>query len=387
MSFRWEQINLGTAPGQGASGPGSLVFAMMMCSSTGALWVDGYDPTYMSSDLVYVPVTSDLYYSIDLDGIQFVSDGTASATMLHASATSNAAFSGGVTIVDSGTTMFTVPQDVYNDMQAFLNVNSQAAAILGSNFLSSGSCPYLSGGMTVQQINAQLPWLRLNLDGNVALVLPPISSYLQLTVYRGHQYICPGIMPSNSATILGWSVMNNFVTVFDRTNVHNPQGSVGFAATAQCDTGTTASILVGNTPVASSNSGSNTGSNTGGAQLSLGQIIAIIAAVAVLSGLIVFCVLLVLRHRHVRKEQAAAASEPPMAVIIVQPQPPPPPPSYYSHQGRQPQLVVYNNGTGSSNDLYLSNPPPMEQQQQQRFVYAQPQYSRGPQYAGGPGFK
>lgn len=145
-----------------------------------------------------------------------------------------------MTIVDSGTTMFSVPSSVFSDINSYLNTVSYMTDHFGSNFLKGSSC--LSSSASIATINANLPWMRLNMDNGVALVLPAISSYMMQSVINGKTYYCPGIS-SGTDTILGWAVMNNFVTIFDRTNNVFSKGAIGFAPTSSCNTGSTALVL------------------------------------------------------------------------------------------------------------------------------------------------
>jgi len=90
-----------------------------------------------------------------------------------------------------------------------------------------------------------MPWLRLDFTDGFAVVLPPVSSYFQLTSIDGNDYICPGIGDGGSSTtILGIMFMTNFLTIFDRTNVHFSEGAIGLIPTTQCDTGFTSTLLL-----------------------------------------------------------------------------------------------------------------------------------------------
>jgi len=57
---KWEQVQLGTSPGNGANQPGSLVFSLLLCDTAGSMWLNGYDSSEFSGSAVYVPITLDV---------------------------------------------------------------------------------------------------------------------------------------------------------------------------------------------------------------------------------------------------------------------------------------------------------------------------------------
>jgi len=137
----------------------------------------------------------------------------------------------GETIVDSGTTELTLPTDVYNNLGNQLLSNS----IFAWNFptiFSGDDCYTPTDGLSPDQLNTQLPQLTITLGSGATLYLDPVGSYLRPIVPSDLSSICYvlGIAPtSNANTILGWAVMNQYTTIFDRANQR-----IGFAPTQNC---------------------------------------------------------------------------------------------------------------------------------------------------------
>ena len=81
----------------------------------------------------------------------------------------------------------------------------------------SGSCIELS--QTPAQLNVLLPAIGLSLGGSIQLTLTAVSSYIMYVPDGAINYYCPGIgYTSSSFTVLGWSIINQFITIFDVGN-------------------------------------------------------------------------------------------------------------------------------------------------------------------------
>jgi len=194
------------------------IFAIQMCQFDGNLWLGGYDSSYLKSSISYTSITEESYYVVGMTGLSlgtsFIADGG----------------SFGKTIVDSGTTLLILPQSVYDILTTKLNQNRIFSRQFPDFWVpKSGGlvCTQPTDGLTPDQLNELLPSLTITLD-NVVLELSPVSSYLRIDVsVAGYVRYCWGVMPTTEdIVILGWSVMNQYVTVFDRGNTR-----VGFGKT------------------------------------------------------------------------------------------------------------------------------------------------------------
>lgn len=176
------------------------------------------------------------YYDIHIQGLA-LTDSTGS-TIVAPLASSVNAFNAGPMIVDSGTTQFTLPQAVYDLLSQALANDSAFTSIFGSDYLSTGNCQEVTESYNVTYLNSVLPWLRVYLDENQSLLLPPVSSYLMLTPISSGALLCPGVgVVSHGATIMGWSVLNNYLVVYDRSDAQFSGGAIGWSTTTECNSG------------------------------------------------------------------------------------------------------------------------------------------------------
>ena len=215
------------------------LFAVQLCQQNGRLWFGGYDPSVAVGAPVFTRLVDRSSYMVRLEGIAVgdvpvpLHGGTAPlpplGSLSHNSGRSPARRAVAA-VVDTGTTLFAVPKDVLAAVSDALDGDDRFRAIFGTGFLlrSPGRC-FAAPGHTTDALNALLPRLHVVLDG-VTLDMSAVSSYLMQLVRGGITYYCPGVgvaSTSSSGFILGWSVLNQFLTVFDRAN-----GRIGFAALA-----------------------------------------------------------------------------------------------------------------------------------------------------------
>lgn len=229
------------------------LFAIMMCSVTGRLWLGGWNESVSTgADVVYTPIVQKLYYKI------IVTDVLVGGKSLGF--TPNQL---GATIVDSGSTLWSMPTDVYNAFVAALNADVGFVAEFGTSYWSNGVC--VQNVQPKDVLNLQLPHVAINVSGSTtALVLLPIASYLiPVPGPNGVYFYCPGVSPLASSSgdavqaILGWAVMNQFVTIFDVAN-----SRVGFAplSTTACSSNTNETILLTGFPDTAVSTGLSSGS-------------------------------------------------------------------------------------------------------------------------------
>ncbi len=196
-------------------------FALLLCESGGLLWVSSTDSTYYTSAPSYTPITTEspqqVHYTVSVTGMSLGS--TSIGTSF------------GTSIVDSGTTVSQIPSAIYSSLTTLLGENSVFSSAFPSLLGNPSNC-YSSPSYTTYELNTQLPQLTINLN-DVTLTLNAIDSYIRQIIVSGTVYYCMGVTssPSNQAvqTILGWTFMNQFVTIFDQPNTR-----VGFAPSTSC---------------------------------------------------------------------------------------------------------------------------------------------------------
>jgi len=193
-------------------------FAIQMCDTTGNLWLGGYDPKYIRGGFSYTPIVLETYYVVTLSDLRF--DGASLGYTANAF---------GEPIVDSGTSLFILPTNIYNTLVASITSNSNFLQFFPSDFFSSGNC-YTLPSHSPDSINQALPTMDIILGTGgqaIELTMTAVSSYILKAVDGGTTYYCPGIAPTtDTLTIMGWSVMNQYTVLFDRDN-----SQVGFAVT------------------------------------------------------------------------------------------------------------------------------------------------------------
>lgn len=194
---------------------GLQVFAIQVCLNSGRLWLDGFDDTYFNtSALQYTPIIQELWYVVSMTDVS-----VNSGSIGHVSY--------GTVLVDSGTSLFILPTLPYAALVTSLLSNPNIATYFSAGFFDNGGC------ITLPDPIPAFPTMELTLDG-ARLVMPAIQSYL-IKQYDsdGTLFYCSGIYDgglTNDVTVLGYSILNNYVTIFDRAN-----SRVGFAQGFFCD--------------------------------------------------------------------------------------------------------------------------------------------------------
>lgn len=211
----------------------SPIICMQLCSTGGSMWMGGCDINTYTSSIQYLPINDRTYYGIQMNSISY---GT---TTLNYGNTDY-----GTVIVDSGSASFILPTNVYHSLVNTIISNSIFLQYFPSTFYAgvenSGNqlCYLPSNSASISMMNQQLPKLYLTFD-TISLTLNPISSYILEYNNNGQTYYCPGIRPydelNTKRTILGYTVLNQYVTIYDPKNA-----VIGFApSTGTCGTTTT----------------------------------------------------------------------------------------------------------------------------------------------------
>ena len=225
------------------------IFSMQMCETTGKLWLGGIpdssycasgscDPANIKSGGAYVPIVDQSYYSVKMVDVYLSTTGS---TNTYTPSTF------GQTIVDSGTTQITLPQQVFDAIAQQLAGDTVFQQALpqasGVAFFAGTQC--VQSSYTITQLNDMLPLITIVLCGDISCSagknfnLVAANSYLQQLISvdsNGNiqNYYCSGIGVNpvgTGNTILGYSFMNQFITIFD---IQNSQ--IGLVPVANCPT-------------------------------------------------------------------------------------------------------------------------------------------------------
>jgi hypothetical protein len=199
------------------------LFAVKLCRDHGHLWLGGFNAAaaQVAAEPVYTPLIDHTYYVVRLVGMGVGAVPLPDTVVRHPSGVTNGIVDRAM--VDTGTTRLALPPAVLAAVAAVLERHGVFRAQFGLGFFYRMRC-VSAPAYTAAQLNAALPSLRITLEG-ITLELAPVSSYLQEMVSDGATYFCPGIGPTTSgAYILGWSVLNQYLTIFDRA-----RSRIGFA--------------------------------------------------------------------------------------------------------------------------------------------------------------
>ena len=195
-------------------------------TANGTMTVGGIDTSLMApgSSLQYVPNAGDTdgFYGLRLDGGITVGDDT----------TPLASTDGSLAIIDSGTNILLLPQDIYQSFSSVLTTMCQTHTLAGvcgpsvtNGTLMDGSCYHLSAS----DIQA-FPNVTFHLQDSLTLHMSA-SDYLLKGDVRAvaagdASLVCLGVRNTgpNNLFIVGDTLLRNYYTVFDRT-----QARIGFA--------------------------------------------------------------------------------------------------------------------------------------------------------------
>jgi hypothetical protein len=217
----------------GASG----VMAFELCADDGTMWFGGFDQTKASAPPVYTPLlapTTDApFYQININSLEL---GTA-----HIGHAADFEVTGISPIVDTGTTLFSLPSSIVDNMLTTINASAGFKALFGDtaklgtldDLDNHGCVTPTSGTVTPAMIDAMLPSLTFDFpavkasDPDVTVAVTPTESYM---LDGGDGSWCFGIDDSpDDLTILGDTILAAFVTIID---IDNQQ--VGWAPDQGC---------------------------------------------------------------------------------------------------------------------------------------------------------
>jgi hypothetical protein len=203
-----------------------------MCPTDGMLWLGGVDTSHSASALEYTPLVQSRrnsnFYSIGMTGMALDSVDLGSASDFQDP------------IVDTGTTLFYVPDTVETGLISAINSNSAFQALFPDQTLvapteptdstAGGVCVGAASMVTDQMIDEMLPPLKMTFDamgdgGSITITAPALESYF---VDAGAGQYCLAIVggANYGNVIMGDTFLRGFVTEIDLVD-----NRVGFAPT------------------------------------------------------------------------------------------------------------------------------------------------------------
>jgi len=201
-----------------AAGEVDNVFSLCISDQGGEVTLGGIDYTKFSGNIAYTDITLEAWYCVSMEDLlvngKSVGVDSSVYNKYH-------------TIVDSGTTLFYIPQRAYNAMMTLMKANCSSQSLKGICDNDSGFLACQSGVSLTQSQIDEYPSLTVSLDNNVELT---IDGNDYLVPVGGGEY-CFGIQAGSTQfpTILGDVVIQNFYVVFDRQN-----SQIGFAELTSC---------------------------------------------------------------------------------------------------------------------------------------------------------
>ena len=162
------------------------LFAMRMCDTGGTLWMGGFDGTAVTAAPQFTPMIDPQYgsYYVDLE------------TLSIGMTTIQIASGGYPSLVDTGSSLFFLNTNAYNQLVAALNGDPTVTSTLGSSFLTNGGCEAIQ--QSKAQLDAMLPSLTLTFGSGssaISIQAAPTDSYLY---FAGGQDWCAGIGDAGS---------------------------------------------------------------------------------------------------------------------------------------------------------------------------------------------
>jgi len=196
---------------------GISMFSVLYCSTESAqLYINELPLSTNTSELVYADVQFNSngqldYYQVELNSIEIAGVATWQLNQQNA-------------LVDTGTTNLVLTDQLFQEVVNALVSTSEWQTLLpglDASFFSSNECIC---SKNVSDWNNLLPSIRLSLPNQVNLTILPISGYLTEAPKSGLDYcFFPGLQ-SGDLIVLGHSLLNQYLTVFDRSTSPNRVG-------------------------------------------------------------------------------------------------------------------------------------------------------------------
>jgi Eukaryotic aspartyl protease len=207
----------------------TAIMAFEMCSTSGTMWLGGYDETHASGAMAYTPMdivsNNNPFYSVDLTSATV--DGSAgSATTQDL----------GEWTVDTGTSVFVPTTNVYNAALNAILASSGYKALFGSASFNptqenQDGCVTALSQVTDDQVDAMLPPFVMTMrnaagGSDITVSAGALESYLY---DGGNNTFCAGMFDGGDEAIIGDELLQGFVVVIDEKNQQ-----IGWAKDAGC---------------------------------------------------------------------------------------------------------------------------------------------------------
>jgi hypothetical protein len=207
--------------------------AFELCPTGGTMWLGGYDPSHTAAAPQYTPIltggANSGFYSVNMTGMALGGSdlGVASATFDSP-------------IVDTGTSLFYVPNAAETALIAKINASAGYKALFPNQTLTDPSnsssqtagCVAAAAGTTDAMVDQMLPKLSYSFagegGGTITVDAAPLASYFYAAGGGRYCLAIYGGGDQGGAT-MGDTFMRAFVTIIDVAN-----GRVGFAPTSHC---------------------------------------------------------------------------------------------------------------------------------------------------------
>jgi len=205
------------------------VLSFELCNTAGTMWLGGYDAASASAAPTYTPMLAindnNAFYTINVDDLKLGGTSLGYATAADFQEP----------IVDTGTSLFYLPNDIFDAMLSAINASSGFQSLFPAQRLTSEGCVQ-AAGVTDAMVDADLPAMSVDLPSvtagapDVTITSPPSRSYLY---DNGNGQFCLAIAGGGTtdASTLGITFLRGFVTVIDIGN-----SRVGFAPDTGCAT-------------------------------------------------------------------------------------------------------------------------------------------------------
>jgi hypothetical protein len=207
----------------------SPVMSFELCNTAGTMWLGGYDAAAASAAPTYTPMLAinddNAFYTINVDDLKLGGTSLGYGTAADFQEP----------IVDTGTSLFYLPNQIFDAMLSAINASNGLEALFPGQRLTSEGCVQATG-VTDAMVDAELPSMSVNLPSvtsgapDVTVTSSPSRSYLY---DNGDGQFCIAIAAGGTtdASTLGITFLRGFVTVIDVGN-----SRVGFAPDTGCAT-------------------------------------------------------------------------------------------------------------------------------------------------------
>jgi hypothetical protein len=212
-----------------AKGVGAVT-SFELCNTSGTMWLGGYDAAAASAAPTYTPMLaftdSNPFYSLNIDDLKVGGTSVGFATAADFEEP----------IVDTGTSLFYLPDNIFDATLAAINAASGMQSLFAGQQLAAEGC-VTAAGVTSAMVDAQLPALSIDVPSTTTgapdstITVSASRSYLY---DNGNGQFCLAIDNggTENASTLGLTFLRAFVTILD-----NGSGRIGFAPDLGCTAG------------------------------------------------------------------------------------------------------------------------------------------------------